>query len=148
MENRCLACTGNKCLQQTLLVFQVKIAVRQSMTLKICFLPVSLKRQVRWSGIPISFRIFHSLLCSTQSKALAQSIKHSLMSNSATLWTAGLQAPLSVEFSRQEYGSRLPFPASGDLSIPGIEPASLASSALAGGFFTTELPGKSHFQGY
>ena len=30
-----------------------------------------LKRQVRWSGIPISFRIFRSLLWSTQSKALA-----------------------------------------------------------------------------
>ena len=30
-----------------------------------------LKRQFRWSGIPISFRIFHSLLWSTQSKALA-----------------------------------------------------------------------------
>ena len=30
-----------------------------------------LKRQVRWSGIPISFRIFHHLLWSTQSKALA-----------------------------------------------------------------------------
>ena len=30
-----------------------------------------LKRQVRWSGIPISWRIFHSLLWSTQSKALA-----------------------------------------------------------------------------
>ena len=30
-----------------------------------------LKRQVRWSGIPISFRIFHNLLWSTQSKVLA-----------------------------------------------------------------------------
>ena len=30
-----------------------------------------LRRQVRWSGIPISFRIFHSLWWSTQSKALA-----------------------------------------------------------------------------
>ena len=30
-----------------------------------------LKRQIRWSDIPISFRIFHSLLWSTQSKALA-----------------------------------------------------------------------------
>ena len=30
-----------------------------------------LKRQVRWSGIPISFRIFHSLLWSIQSEALA-----------------------------------------------------------------------------
>ena len=33
------------------------------------------RRQVRWSGIPISLRIFHSLLWATQSKALAQSIK-------------------------------------------------------------------------
>ena len=38
-----------------------------------------LSRQVRWSGIPISFRIFHSLLWSTQSKALAQSIKQKKM---------------------------------------------------------------------
>ena len=37
-----------------------------------------LRRQVRWSGIPISFRIFHSLLWSTQSKALAKSIKQKL----------------------------------------------------------------------
>ena len=34
-----------------------------------------LRRQVRWSGIPISFRIFHSLLWSTQSKALVYSVK-------------------------------------------------------------------------
>ena len=33
------------------------------------------KRQVRWSGVPISWRIFHSLLWSTQSKALSYTIK-------------------------------------------------------------------------
>ena len=38
-----------------------------------------LRRQVRWSGIPISFRICHSLLWSTQSKALAQSVKQKYM---------------------------------------------------------------------
>ena len=38
-----------------------------------------LKRQVKWSGIPISFRIFHSLFWSTQSKALAYSIKQKYM---------------------------------------------------------------------
>ena len=38
-----------------------------------------LKRQVRWSGIPISFRIFHSLLWSTQTKALALSVKQKYM---------------------------------------------------------------------
>ena len=46
------------------------------------------------------------------------------------------QASLPMEFSRQEYWSGLPFPTSGDLSDPGIEPASLVSPALAGGFFT------------
>ena len=38
-----------------------------------------LKRQIRWSGIPISFRIFFSLLWSTQSKALEESIKQKYM---------------------------------------------------------------------
>ena len=41
-----------------------------------------LKRQVRWSSIPISFRIFQSFLWSTQSKALAQSIKQMFFWNS------------------------------------------------------------------
>ena len=45
-------------------------------------------------------------------------------------------------FSKQEYWSELPFPSAGDLSDPGIEPASLVSPALAGRFFTIEPPGK------
>ena len=60
----------------------------------------------------------------------------------ASPWTVALQAPLSMGFSRQEYWSGLPFPSPGDLPDPGIEPASLASPALPGGFFTTELPRK------
>ena len=48
-------------------------------------------------------------------------------------WTVAHQAPLSMNFSRQEYRSGLPFPTPGDLN-PGIEPV---SPALAGGFFTT-----------
>ena len=59
-----------------------------------------------------------------------------------TLWTVACQAPLSVGFSRQEYWSRVPFPTRGDLPDPGIEPISLESPALAGGFLTTALPGK------
>ena len=47
------------------------------------------------------------------------------------------QVPLSMRFSRQEYWSRLSFPTPGDLLYPGIEPESLMSLALAGGFFTT-----------
>ena len=54
-----------------------------------------------------------------------------------TLWTLACQAPLSVGFSKQEYWSGLPFSLPGDLSNPGIKPASPTSSELAGGLFTT-----------
>ena len=60
----------------------------------------------------------------------------------ATLWTVALQAPLSMGFSRQEYWSELPWPPSGDLPDPRIEPT---PPALAGRFLTTELPGKHGF---
>ena len=49
------------------------------------------------------------------------------------------QAPLTMGFPRQKYWSGLPFPSPGDLLNPGIEPM---SPVLAGGFFTTEPPGK------
>ena len=52
-----------------------------------------------------------------------------------TLWTVARQARLSVGFSRQEYCSGLPCPPPGDLPDLGIELASLASPASAGGFF-------------
>ena len=42
-----------------------------------------------------------------------------------TLWTIALQAPLSMGFSRQEYGSGLSFPSPGDLCNLGIEPGLL-----------------------
>ena len=42
----------------------------------------------------------------------------------ATLWTIAHQAPLSMEFPRQEYWSALPFPSPGDLPDPGINPTS------------------------
>ena len=51
---------------------------------------------------------------------------------------------LSMEFSRQEYWSRLPFSPSGDLLDPGIEPVSPVTPALAGGFSTTEPPENPH----
>ena len=44
-----------------------------------------------------------------------------------TPWTIAHQAPLSMEFSRQEYWSGLPFPSPGDLSDPGIKPRCPAS---------------------
>ena len=52
-------------------------------------------------------------------------------------WTVACQAPLSTEFSRQEYWSGLPSPTPVDLPNSGFETASLASPALAGRFVTT-----------
>ena len=44
---------------------------------------------------------------------------------------------MSMEFSKQEYGSGLPFSTTGDLPNPGIELDSLMSPELAGRLFTT-----------
>ena len=59
-----------------------------------------------------------------------------------TLWTVDLQAPLSMGFSRQEYWIGFPCPPPGGLPKPGIEPTSLISPALIGGFFTTSTIGE------
>ena len=54
----------------------------------------------------------------------------------STLRTVAHKAPLSIEFSRQEYWSGQSFPYPGDLPNPSIAPTSLTSPALAGRFFT------------
>ena len=56
-----------------------------------------------------------------------------------TQWTVTCQAPLSMEFSRQEYWSRLPFPSSGDLPDPRVKPK---SSELEADYLPSEQPGK------
>ena len=67
----------------------------------------------------------------------------SVMSKSLQPMDCSPPAPLSMELSRQEYWSVLPFPSAGDLPGLRIKPRSSAFPALAGGFFfTTEPPGK------
>ena len=56
-----------------------------------------------------------------------------------TPWTVAYKAPLSMEFSRQEYMSGLPFPSPGDLPDPGIKPR---SPALQADTLLSEPPGK------
>ena len=58
-------------------------------------------------------------------------------------WTVTYQAPPSMEFSRQEYWSGLPFPSPGDLPDPGIEPESPTLQADA---LPSEPPGKTPFR--
>ena len=67
------------------------------------------------------------------------------MSDSATAWTVARQTALSMEFSRQEYWSGLPFPPPGDLPNVGIKPT---SPTLAGGLFTSASPGKPNLSKY
>ena len=57
----------------------------------------------------------------------------------ATPWTVAHQAPQSMEFSKQEYWSGLPFPSPRDLPNPGIEPGSPTLQANA---LPSEPPGK------
>ena len=63
----------------------------------------------------------------------------------ATPWTVAYQASPSMEISRQEYWSGLPFPSPGDLPDPGIEPGSPELQADA---LTSEPPGKSVYMYY
>ena len=57
-------------------------------------------------------------------------------------WTIIHQAPLSMEFSREEYWNGSPFPTPRALPCPGIKPEYLVSPALTGRFFTNDPPGK------
>ena len=65
-------------------------------------------------------------------------LTHSVVSNSVTPWTVAHQAPLSMEFSWQEYWSGLPCPSPGYLSNPGIK---LRSPALQADSLPSELRG-------
>ena len=79
-----------------------------------------LKRQVRWSGIPIFFTVFYSLLWSTQ-------LSHVLLF--CDTMDCNLPASSIHRIFQQEYWSGLPFPSPGDLPDPGIEPMSHALQA-------------------
>ena len=60
----------------------------------------------------------------------------------ATLWTVACQASLSMGFSSQDYCSGLSFPPPGDLSNPGIKPASFTYPAFQAGSLPLVPPGK------
>ena len=81
------------------------------------------------SGLEINFSSeSEALLCSFFG---FQCCTEKSVSNSATSWMVACHAPLSLEFSRQEYWSELPFPSPGDLPNPGIEPWSPALQAVS-----------------
>ena len=83
-----------------------------------------------------------SLLFNTLSACVLSHFSHVWLF--ATRWTVAHQAPLFMGIFRQEYWNGLPFPPPGNLPNPGIEPTSLMSPALEGGFYnfsaTCEAP--------
>ena len=79
-------------------------------------------------------------VCVCVSVSLSVCLSHLVMFDSMTSWT--WQAPLSMEFSRQEYWSGLKFPPPGDLPYLGIKLVSPVAPSLAGKFLTTEPPGE------
>ena len=87
--------------------------------------------------------------CLKAAPSVVQSLSHVRLF--VTPWTVAHQAPLSVEFSRQEYWSGLPFPFPGDLPNSGIKPG---SPTLQADSLPSEPPGKptqtllKYFQGW
>ena len=76
-------------------------------------------------------------VCVCVSVSLSVCLSHLVMFDSMTSWT--WQAPLSMEFSRQEYWSGLTYPSPGDLPNPWIKPR---SPALQANSLPSEPPGK------
>lgn len=68
----------------------------------------------------------------------------SVMSSFCSLMDYSHQAPLPIEFPRQEAWSRVPFPTPEDLRNPGIKAVSLESLALASRFFVTSTTSEAH----
>ena len=101
-----------------------------------------------WLQLPPFSPPFPVSLCpSSHSRLCCACYAISVVSDSVTLWTITLQAPLTVGFSRQDYWNGLPCPPPGDRPDPGIEPSSLMSPALAGGFSTPSATWEAHIQG-
>ena len=87
-------------------------------------------------------RLLGTDFCVLSLRSPAELLAHTCLviescSSLCNTWTVAYQAPLSIEFSRQEYWSGLPFSPPGDLPNPGIKTMSFKSPALVGGFFTT-----------
>ena len=86
------------------------------------------------NGVPTQFILFISSLPNVRACLVTSAVSDSVQPE-----TVARQASLSVGFSRQEHWSGLPCSPPGDPPNPGIEPVSLRSPVLAGGFFTTSI---------
>ena len=110
-----------------------------------CKVPAELNLLPKWERIKSQSLSFYGPFISTEHISPCMASEVNSLSRArlfATPWTVARQAPLSTGFSRQEYWSGLPFPSTGDLPNPGIEPMSPAWQARA---LSSEPPGNFHF---
>ena len=92
----------------------------------------SWSRKTACTRLPFPFIIIRFIV------SLCVSVARSCPIICLTLWTIAWEGPLFIDFSRQEYWSRWPFPSPGDLPDPGIEPR---SPALQADSLLSESPG-------
>ena len=116
----------------TLLFFQKSLIHLQDPT-SVSFSSFYATPPLPCKGYPSSF-----LYTTTCTNAWIRIQSFSCVQLFVTPWTTACQSPLSMQFSRQEYWSALPFPPPGDLPKSGIKPTSPVSPALAGRFIITE----------
>ena len=90
----------------------------------------------------------YSHISSTLSYAVCVCYVTAVVPDSSQPHGLACRAPLSMEFSRQEYWRGLPCPSLGDLPNPGVKPVSLMFPALAGRFFTTSATWEAQITGY
>ena len=93
---------------------------------------------------PILGNMFKSLVGYSKQvrKRKKECVSRSVISNSLRSHGLEPQPPLSMEFARREYWNEQPSPSPGDLSNPGIEPASLISPTLQADSLPSEPSGK------
>ena len=94
----------------------------------------------RYACVPLHGYTIFNYLCIHQLTDFCV-LSCSVTSNSVIPWTVAHQAPLSMEFPRQEYWSGLPFPFPKELPDPGIEPMSPVPPALQVASLPTEPSG-------
>ena len=116
-------------------LFAISI-IRKSLVRKINFSGLGKIRFSPWPNRTLIFNVEHN---HRGGGGLVAKLYPTLV----TPWAVACQAPLSIEFPRQEYCSGLPFPSPGDLPRPGIKPVPLA---LADRFFNTEPPRNPNYQ--
>ena len=116
-----------------ILSFPKKSKFDQSILLDECNQPLMV------ATLPLFCYFISTLVISIYINTEVLSVSCSVVSDSATPWTVVHQAPLSVEFSRQEYWNGVPFLSPGDLPDLGIKPR---SPALQANSLLSEPPGE------